>query len=803
MRILNKFYLDQEKDVIISLYTIENSEKVMYLIETPNHHTGNLITNLAKICGLETKKDENDMKIIKEYIDPVKNRKGKNIYFLKLGNINIASFNENGKIKQNAILPAIIKTFMSQTKNYNLSIEKSILNLFIPKEVKLRTDLHKHQNSILSADILVALGIKHQLRFPLIFVEKLGLKLTEKQIRKYKEYNRDYINFADLIMNNTSENANYNIRKVRNSLAILKDGQATIQDMEELYLYRYIFTKGKKAEYRVKINIEAIYNLEDKAIRELLLKMYEDTSPDSVYKGNTLQEDKFLWIARQYKKQGIYYVEIAATDLVKTDGSQIEMLKSIHKIMPLAEKETGVKIRMLAAIRRTFEKAEDYESCLDVLKVIAKDPYVVGSDIISEELNDINDLKSVIEEIVEYVVQEDPNFTIRIHAGENEVYKANVKNSIKCVEGATKKYNSKLMPTIRIGHGLYGENPNTEAGKKLTEKMKKYGVVLEFNLTSNVRLNNLADLNRCKIKHYLDNGVSCVLGTDGCGFYGTDIREEQIALRNLLNLRDEDYLKIKNTENNIIKKMKKYFEEKSEKFEGELRNKTIDEFIEEGILKNRKERRKLGKKIEFTKGLDADKLFQNKITKMPEGKMPVIIAGGSFNTQGRETILTKKSRKILEELVESLDNEKAYFVIGHKMQGYEKELINVIREKGKRFQVTAVVPRKIDEQIKENIEGNVDNVYISKLNEEAGIYMGFRNGIFDHVPAMVFAFDGNSPVNNLIQDAKNTKNKTIYVNEDVRALREKAELLKGYVKTFKEENGVINKILEDYPEICG
>lgn len=803
MRILNRFYLDQEKDVIISLYTIENSEKVMYVIETPNHHTGNLITNLAKICGVETQKDENDMKIIKEYITPRKNKRGKNIYFLKLGNINIASFTENGKIKQNAIMPALIKTFMSQTKNYELSIEKSILNLFIPNEVKLRTDLHTHQNSILTSDILVALGIKHQLRFPLIFVEKLGLKLTEKQITKYQEFNRDYINFADLIMNNTSENANHNVRKIRNSLAILKDGQATIQDMEDLYLYRYIFTKGMESEYRVKINIEAIYNLEDKAIRKNLLEMYEDTSPDSLYKENTLQEDKFLWIARQYKKQGVYYVEIAATDIVKTDGSQIEMLNSIHKILPLAERETGVKIRMLAAIRRTFERAEDYESCLDVLKVVAKDPYVVGSDIISEELNDINELKSVIEEIVEYVVKEDPDFTIRIHAGENEVYKTNVKNSIKCVEQAAKKCGAKQVPSIRIGHGLYGENPNTEAGKKLTEKMKKYGVVLEFNLTSNVRLNNLADLNRCKIKHYLDNGVHCVLGTDGCGFYGTDIREEQIALRNLLGLRNEDYLKIKTTENHIMKKAREYFEKKKAKFNEELGNRTIEEFIQEGIIKSIEERKKSGKRIEFTKGLDADKLFKNRITKMPEGKMPVIVAGGSFNSQGRETVLTDKSRKILEELVERLSVEKAYFVVGHKMQGYEKELIDVIKEKGKKFQVTAVVPRKINEQIKENIEGKVDNVYISKLNEEAGIYMGFRNGIFDHVPAMVFAFDGNSPVNNLIQDAKNTKNKTIYVNEDVRALREKAELLQGYVKTFKEENGVINKILSDYPDICG
>ena len=44
---INKFYLDKEKDIIINLYR-ENEDEIRYVLETPNHNTGNLITNLAR-----------------------------------------------------------------------------------------------------------------------------------------------------------------------------------------------------------------------------------------------------------------------------------------------------------------------------------------------------------------------------------------------------------------------------------------------------------------------------------------------------------------------------------------------------------------------------------------------------------------------------------------------------------------------------------------------------------------------------------------------------------------------------------
>ena len=50
---IGKFYLDNEKDIAVSIY--KDNIGVYYEIHTPNHHTGNLIINLAKVCNLKTK----------------------------------------------------------------------------------------------------------------------------------------------------------------------------------------------------------------------------------------------------------------------------------------------------------------------------------------------------------------------------------------------------------------------------------------------------------------------------------------------------------------------------------------------------------------------------------------------------------------------------------------------------------------------------------------------------------------------------------------------------------------------------
>ena len=417
-KIRSKFYLDKEKDIVVNLF--EKEDELTYILETPNHNTGNLITNIAKICGVETVKNEKDMKIITGTMPLSINGDNEEVYIFRLGGIKIANIYKDGRIEIKAKIPTISKVLMSQTKNYNLDINKTIVKSYILKKLKFRTDLHTHMNANLPSDCLIALGLKHQIRYPLYYVKKLNLTLSKEQQEKvYKQREKvekqfkdselkgkylirkiddnTFINFADLIFNNM-ENAEENIRKISKSLEMLKDGQAVFTNLEKLYIYRYVFAKGTESNEKIEFNMDKISNIPDNSIKKILIKMLEDRKDDSVYKNNTLRQDKLLWIAREYQKQGIYYSEITDTTFTKKGLPAIELLEEIHEIMPKIEAETGVKLRFLVGIRRivltiikdAIVEGDYLRSDLNVLKVVAKSPYVVGSDFIGEEINDIS-----------------------------------------------------------------------------------------------------------------------------------------------------------------------------------------------------------------------------------------------------------------------------------------------------------------------------------------------------------------------------------------------------------------------------
>ena len=823
-----QFYLDKEKDIIVDLYHV-NEDEIEYILRTPNHHTGNLITNIAKICNVETVKDENDMKIITGIIPASINGDNEIVYIFRLGGFKIANIYENGKIEIKAKIPAIAKTLMSQTKNYEMPIEKTIVKSYILKKSKFRTDLHTHMNANLSPDCLIALGICHQIKYPLYYIKKLNLKMSKEQetkILKQRESvekqfidseltgkklirkidDNTFINFADFILNNL-ENAEYNIAKIRSSLAILKDGQAVFTNLEKVYIYRYVFAKGTESEDKINLLENDIERIPDKDIIQILEKMLEDKKSESIYKNNTLFQDKLLWIAREYKKQGIEYVEIADTTLVKKGLPAIKMLEQVHQVVPQIEKETGVEIRFLAAIRRiplTIIKdqipSNNYlKENIDVLKAVAKSPYVVGSDFIGEEINDITELKPAIKEIVRYVVEKDPNFTIRIHAGENDSLRDNVEKSIDCVVEALKP--GEKIPKIRLGHGLYTPDLNSEDGKKLIKKLQDTEAVLEFQITSNVRLNNLSDISKHPLKTYLKNNVKCVQGTDGCGFYGVDTIDEQLALQNLLNLNNNDFMQMRKIEDEIISNSESYFKEKNQEFNKFLNGRTLEQAILEEEEKNEKESSNIVLRIK--KGVFSKDVLNEKIKELPTDKMPIIIAGGSFNAQGRETILREDGINILTELIKRVDENKAYFVIGHKMQGYEKAIVDISRKLNKKFEIDAIIPKMITEDIKENlVKEKINGLRVSIENDDSGIYKSFNYEIFERRNSIVVAFDGNSPVSNLVQEAKNGKGKSkIYVNKETEVLREKAISLEGYVTPFNMNENIVDKIIQDNPQI--
>ncbi len=827
------FYLDKERDIVINLYKTGEDE-LTYVVETPNHNTGNLITNLAKICGVETVKDEKDMKIITGKIPASINAKNEDVYIFRLGGYKIANiFNDKG-VQLNGQIPAIAKTLMSQTKDYRFPIEKTIVKSYILKKLKFKTDLHTHMNANLSPDCLIALGIKHQIKYPLYYIRKLNLKLSEKQEKeifiqrekvaqnfkdseltgKYldrKINDNTFINFADFILNNL-ENARENIEKIRKSLAILKDGQAVFTNLEKLYLYRYVFAKGIPSEEKLNLEeeLDKIEKIPQKEIKDIVIKMLEDLKEESIFKNNNLRQDKLLWIGREYQKQGIKYVEIADTTLTKRGMPAIELLEEVHSLMPKIEEETGVKIRFLCAIRRIpltiisdNTTSSDYlRENLNVLKAVSKSPYVVGSDFIGEEANDISELKPVIKEIVQYVAEEDDGYTIRIHAGENDSLRDNVANSIRCVKESLKE--GQKFPKLRIGHGLYTADLDSEEGQKLISEIKEANAVMEFQITSNVRLNNLSRISKHPLKKYLYYGVKCVQGTDGCGFYGIDTIDEQLALQNMLGLTEEDFTNMRKVEDEIIENSEKYFKEKSKKFEEFLNGRSMKQAILE--LEEKYEQENKDNKIQWriTDKVESEKYLEDMIKPLPLNKVPIIIAGGSFNARGIHTTVEEEGKEILEKLVKMASPEKSYFVIGHKIRGYEKEIIDICKKQNKDFEIYAIIPKMISKEVRHRISNSgITGVCISIESESAGIYKSFNYEIFERIKSIVIAYDGNSPVSNLVQEAKNGKGKAkIYVNDENENLRQKAKNLGGYVEAFDFDEDIVEKILKDNPEIA-
>ena len=124
----DEFYLDKEKDVVVELYKGQNDCEIEYMIRTPNHTSGNLISNLARISGQEFSRDENGLKVIKGKIPASINSENEVFYKFILGDITIADIYESG-IEVKAMMPAITKTLMSQTNDYEFDLNHTIVTL--------------------------------------------------------------------------------------------------------------------------------------------------------------------------------------------------------------------------------------------------------------------------------------------------------------------------------------------------------------------------------------------------------------------------------------------------------------------------------------------------------------------------------------------------------------------------------------------------------------------------------------------------------------------------------------------------
>lgn len=796
-------YLDNEKDIIADLYKDEG--RMFYILSAPNHQTDNLIRNLANICHLPLFKDDYDRLVIRGEIPCYINSYNEEVFIFRLGDVKIATIYPDGRVERKATIPAIAKTLMSQTKDYQLDLSKTIFKTYIKKELKFQADLHTHMNGNLPADTLIALGIYHQIRYPLYYVKKLELELTDAQWEKLNTQRKKvaaqfvnsdlkgkyldrrindntFINFADLILNNL-DHAENNISKIRSSLAVIKDGQAVFTNLEKVYLYRYVFCKGKESED--KLELRRVSQIPDEDIKNTLIQMLKDKE-NPAYCQNTIFQDKLLWIAREYKRHGVRYAEISDTTLVKKYES-LEMLRQVHEVMPKIYQETGVMIRFLAAMRRiplTIVKdavtpVNYLAQNLEVLKATSLDPYVAGCDFVGEEINDIITLKPVFKELLK-IAAKDPYFVIRVHAGENDSQKDNIAHSIACVKDSLAP--GQAMPRMRLGHGLYTYSLRSKKGKEVLKQLKENNIVLEFQLTSNVRLNNLNSLDKHPLKEYLKRGIACVQGTDGAALYGTNSIDEELSLEKMLNLSEEDLRLMKQTEDEIIAFTQEAYSSKKIAFEEMIAGKDPEEVL-------------LGKMKEVTvkdtpnsHKLDANKELKNQIAELTWDRLPIVLIGGSFNTEGRATRVTKEGIKQLDLLLKQQNPEEVCFVIGYKLNGYEKYLLE---HNEKNFRIYAMVPALITPLEKAKLQSYNVTIRVSTETEGMAIYKSFNYEIFERRPSVVVAFDGNSAAANLIQEARNGKGKSnILIWSHSKTLQQKAESLQGYAHYFDEEHPI-------------
>ena len=817
MALFGTFYLDKEKDIVVELD--KTQDLLYYTIYATNHKSDNLINNLARVSCRPTVCRDGRTVITGDIPCYIKGD-GQRVYILRINGLKLANIYPDGKIQVNSLIPAIAKTLMSQTTDYKYSFRETLVKSYVLEELKLRTDLHTHGNANLSADILIALAIKHQIRYPLYYIKKLKLALSPAQkatlsaLRiqaeqsldltglkgKYRERKIDdntFLNFAALILGNPKD-ATENIKRIRTSLSILKDSQAVFTNLEKLYLYRYVFTKGVPTEK--KIELPDFSFLEDADIKEYLTRMLADAQ-DPRYADLTLYEDTLLWIGREYQKRHIRYVEISDTTLVKKDTSNLRMLEQIHRILPLVKEETGVDIRFLAAIRRipltlvkdSIVSGSYLTEAMEALQVVCRDPYVAGSDFVGEEISDIGELKAVIREIVTKVAAFDPDWTIRVHAGENDSLKGNMAKAIDLVEESLLP--GQTFPHMRIGHGLYCASLKSKQGKALLERIKAHAITLEFQLTSNVRLNNIIDLNTHPLKSYLSHGIGCVMGTDGYGLYGTDSIDEQLALENFLHITPAEFLQMKEAEDAIMERQDANFIRKSKAFAQALGGKTVSEYYRDALARPVESAAPV--RFEITKQ-PSYPVLKDMVRELPWDKYPIVIAGGSFTSSGAAPV-SESERFLLQSLLDRLDPEKVFFVVGHRLLGQEKFLV----ENNPGFEVYSIVPSLMTRhQLRKLTNARIRGVRISTESQEMGIYKSFNYEIFERRNCTLLAFDGNSSIANLVQEGRNGKGKTrIFIYPRTPMLRAKAASLEGYVTTGAPGAQVIDRIRRDQENI--
>lgn len=339
-------------------------------------------------------------------------------------------------------------------------------------------------------------------------------------------------------------------------------------------------------------------------------------------------------VAHAYARDGVDYAELAVTAAFDPDW-----LEAALPAIEAAEAETGVCLRLLAGVPRALSPIATLRQ-LDLIKVLADHPYIVGMDFLGYEANKTRNFAWALTHMARWAARRrhseaegQDDFILRVHAGENGKNPDNVAEVLQIA--------ARFGVRVRVGHAAYGD-----LGRSLdiARRLGKDGlVIIEFNPDSNMAMNNIDMAEQLPVKRWASGGVPFVLASDGAGIYQTN-GAQLLAAGRFAGLDHADIALLQQTEAEHIHTQHRLYERKRTRF--------TDRYGDDaGFLTH------LRQTIAARDASDA-------MSRLAD-KRPLLIAGASGSSWGRVSAGEQQAvREGIEALVRSLDPRRVYFAMG-------------------------------------------------------------------------------------------------------------------------------------------
>lgn len=505
-----------------------------------------------------------------------------------------------------------------------LSNEKLYRWLPYPRSVTLpgglRTDLHTHSSGQISAEGMLEVAVQHGIAYPTRLLDILQIGYDARDIVRTVRFFFPPTDAYDPAGMPKEEDAipvtllSADARaRLRVALSIPPDRQMTFGDLEiTVYRYRTPISKHPQVAY------------------DLLLKT-----------------------AEEYAQTGVGYAEITATS---TSLLIPEYLELLHRGLPEIEKATGVKLRFLVGLPRNFSAAMLSRE-VEKIKLMGASPYIVGVDFMGFEDNKIGELEPYMQTIAEWAKAYDPEFTLRIHAGENRKNLTNVKESLRLAQ--------KFGMRVRIGHAAHGLDDEAMAIAETLAENKL--CVIEFNPDSNLALNNIDTAEELDMAKCINRDIPFVICSDGGGLFQTDVRQLELAA-SFAGVGQNRVMSVVQHESDHLALEEARFARKLAALP--------EDFLEQaaqGVSMLAATPLPPARKTHDSQHSFEQHLQKHHIAYTPEsiaeataGKVPILLLGATGERYWHLISKTHRQhiQQVIAELVEALDARKAYFLIG-------------------------------------------------------------------------------------------------------------------------------------------